>query len=204
MKTALYNALVNNRELHPERMNATADRIREVLNIVCPEKARVILDQYLNPKEPRPAKNALDNSNGPDCLSAAQAGTLARGILREVPPNRVKQIVSLLNNSKISTSEAIELHEKFKIPVSPLEKDLVFVRAQGAWFYDTLSNKYLDMDSNYSATNLGNENKEIAVGLFNQASQLIATKEDRVHIPRTRFLNTIHSMMPKDLTQFYW
>jgi len=60
------------------------------------------------------------------------------------------------------------------------------------------------MDSNYSATNLGMSNPEIALGLFNQASQLISMKEDRVHIPRTRFLKTIHDMMPEGLTQFYW
>jgi acetylornithine/succinyldiaminopimelate/putrescine aminotransferase len=29
-------------------------------------------------------------------------------------------------------------------------------------------------------------------------------KEDRVHIPRTRFLKNIHQMMPEGLTCFYW
>ncbi|MEW6027720.1 MAG: aspartate aminotransferase family protein [Planctomycetota bacterium] len=198
MKTALYNALVNNRAAHPERMNATVDRIKEVLNIVSPDKTWMVFDRYM--------KNASKDTdgNGLDSLTPAGARKLVSGLLKELSQAQVKSVVSLLNESEISTDEAIELHEKFKIPVSRLEKDLVFVRARGPWLYDTLGNKYLDMDSNYSATNLGNENREIAIGLFNQASQLIATKEDRVHIPRTRFLNEIHQMMPKGLTQFYW
>jgi acetylornithine/succinyldiaminopimelate/putrescine aminotransferase len=60
------------------------------------------------------------------------------------------------------------------------------------------------MDSNYSATNLGLNNQEIAQGLFNQASRLISMKEDRVHVARARFLKTFRNMMPEGLSQFYW
>ena len=198
MKTALYNALVNDRAAHPERMDATVARIKEVLYITCPEQAWMISDRYLK------AVSKDSHGNGLVHLSLAGVTKLVKGLTKELSPAQVKKIVSLLNDSDVSTDEAVAMHERFKIPVSRLEKDLVFVRAQGPWLYDTLGNKYLDMDSNYSATNLGNENKEIALGLFNQASQLIGTKEDRVHIPRTRFLNVIHPMMPKGLTQFYW
>ena len=198
MKTALYNALVNDRAAHPERMAATVARIKEVLYITCPEQAWLISNRYLKAV----AKDT--HGNGLVHLSAAGIAKLVKGLMKELSPAQIKKTVSLLNDSEVSTDEAVSMHERFKIPVSHLEKDLVFVRAQGPWLYDTLGNKYLDMDSNYSATNLGNENKEIALGLFNQASQLIGTKEDRVHIPRTRFLNVIHPMMPKGLTQFYW
>ncbi|MFA5794854.1 MAG: aspartate aminotransferase family protein [Candidatus Brocadiia bacterium] len=196
MGNALYNALVSDRKQHPERINATVGRVREALGIVCPAKADVICDKHL--------KNAVKGRNGISVLTDKLAFKLARALAKELSGSEAKRFAALINDSEISTQEAIDLHEKYKIPVSHLEKDLVFCRAQGAWLYDTLGNKYLDMDSNYSATNLGNENGEIAIGLMNQARQLIATKEDRVHIPRARFLQVIQPMFPKELTQFYW
>ncbi|MFH1228110.1 MAG: aminotransferase class III-fold pyridoxal phosphate-dependent enzyme [Planctomycetota bacterium] len=241
MQTALLNALVNDRKQHPERFNATADRVKEVLNIVCPAKAPVICNTWqleqsdLSARYSRlcsrgasasggqlhrqPNYNHLKNipkgkpvpfsgtnrgDNGITILTDAIASRLAKTLAKALSRIELKKFISLIKDSEISTQEAISLHERYKIPVSRLEKDLVFTRARGAWLYDTLGNKYLDMDSNYSATNLGNENKEVALGLFNQAQQLISTKEDRVHIPRARFLQVIHSMFPKELTQFYW
>lgn len=196
MEKTLYNALVNDKKQHPERLNATVGRVQEVLNIVCPAKAAVIYNSHL--------RNISKGNNGMTLLIDTTASRVARTLAKELSYAQSRQFVALLQDSEISTDEAIALHEEYKIPVSHLEKDLVFTRADGVWLFDTLGNKYLDMDSNYSATNLGNENKEIALGLFNQASQLIGTKEDRVHIPRARFLQVIHPMLPKELTQFYW
>ncbi len=90
------------------------------------------------------------------------------------------------------------------MPVSRPEEDIIPVKGDGCWIMDTKGKWYLDMDSNYSATNLGMANHEIAVGLFNQASTLISMKEDRIQIARARFLKEIHSMMPEGLDQFYW
>lgn len=198
MKTTLINVLVNDRAAHPERMNPTIGRLKEVLETVAPGKANDIFDLYINKASFQSAGNQFVY------LTPVASKNLAVTLTKTLSAKEVKQVILLLQDADVSTKEAVDIHEAYKIPVSRLEKDLVFVRADGAWLYDTLGNKYLDMDSNYSATNLGNENKEIALGLFNQASQLIATKEDRVHIPRARFLNEIHQMLPKELTQFYW
>ena len=146
MQTALLNALVNNPKLHPEGANPTVGRRKEVLDIVCPQKAGTIFEAHL--------KKVLSNDNGLAYLSAGGTKKLARTLSKTLPATQIKKIISLLNDSDISTAEAIELHEKYKIPVSRLEKDLVFVRAEGSWLFDTLGRKYLDMDSNYSATNL--------------------------------------------------
>ena len=196
MKTQLIDALVNDRKQYPERMNATVGRIKEVLDIIAPNKAESIFGAYL--------RKIPSGNNGLAFVSKASAQKVAKGLVKELSGAQVKKFISMLQDSEISTDEAIALHEKYKIPVSHLEKDLIFVRADGVWLYDTKGKKYLDMDSNYSVTNLGNENKEVALGIFNQANKLISSKEDRVHIPRARFLQVIHSMMPKGLTQFYW
>jgi acetylornithine/succinyldiaminopimelate/putrescine aminotransferase len=118
--------------------------------------------------------------------------------------NQLEQISRMLEEAELSAVEAKDLHEEFKIQVSHLEKDIIPVWGEGAWIRAIDGKSYLDMDSNYSATNLGFSNKEIARGLFNQASQLISMKEDRVHVPRARFLKHIHQMMPKGLNHFYW
>ncbi len=88
--------------------------------------------------------------------------------------------------------------------MSHLEKDIIPVKGQGCWILDTKGRWFLDMDSNYSATNLGMNNPEVAQGLFNQANLLVSMKEDRVQIARTRFLREISSMMPSGLDFFYW
>ncbi|MBI5359324.1 MAG: aspartate aminotransferase family protein [Planctomycetes bacterium] len=197
IETALLNALTGDKETHPERMCATIGRLKEVLNIVCPDKSAGIFDKYL--------KNACKpDKNGIAFLTGKAAAKISKVLAKYLTAKEAKNTAAFLNDAEISTCEAVALHETYKIPVSRLEKDVVFVRADGVWLFDTLGNKYIDMDSNYSATNLGNENKEIALGLFNQACQLISTKEDRVHIPRARFLSVIQPMLPKGLSQFYW
>ena len=51
---------------------------------------------------------------------------------------------------------------------------------------------------------LGLSNPEIALGLLNQASQLITMKEDRVQIPRVRLMKAMLTILPPGLDQFYW
>ena len=93
---------------------------------------------------------------------------------------------------------------KYKIPVSHLEKDIVPVKGKGCWIMDTKGRWYLDMDSNYSATNLGMDNAELAQGLYNQSKLIVSMKEDSVQIARTRFLKEFFSMVPKGLEYLYW
>jgi acetylornithine/succinyldiaminopimelate/putrescine aminotransferase len=188
--------IVNDPVKHPERLNATYERIEEVIGLT--------LDEENASKVLVKCKESAGIENDRALLTESQ-GLKVAGILTEsVPHGKMEDIKHLLLGSEIATKEAVDLHEEFKIPVSMLEKDLVPAFGEGPWIITTTGKKYLDMDSNYSAANLGFNNEEVALGLFNQASQLISAKEDRVHVARTRFLKTIHGLMPEGLTQFYW
>ena len=137
-------------------------------------------------------------------IDAAAAKVVARALVQGAAASLVIQMARLFDDSEISAAEAVDLHEEFKIPVSHLEKDIIPVKGKGAWLRAIDGKTYLDMDSNYSACNLGDSNPEIAQGLYNQAMKLISMKEDRVHIPRARFLKTFQGMLPPELNQFYW
>ncbi len=190
----LKKALIYDRAVHPERTNATPERIFEVLENVLGEKARAHKEHL---------QAQLPSLRSPINESQAQfvADYLDKALLER---EALQQIIEQLELSEISTAEAVELHHRYKIPVSHPEEDIVPVKGDGCWIMDTKGTWYLDTDSNYSATNLGMANEEIARGLYNQASTLISMKEDRIQIARTRFLKEIHTMMPKGLTQFYW
>ena len=196
MKQKLMNALINDRSKHPERLNATPERIFEVLENVLGTKAK---------KYTRPLEEIFAAMENRDELSMDIAEKVSTFLLQsDIFKKDLSDISQQIMYSEIATNEAIDLHEQYKIPVSTLEKDLVPVWGEGCWLMDTKGKKYLDMDSNYSATNLGMANKEIALGLYNQASQLISMKEDRVQVARTRFFKTIMPMMPKGLHYFYF
>jgi acetylornithine/succinyldiaminopimelate/putrescine aminotransferase len=192
----LKNAIIYDRTKNPERTNATFERIEEVFGNVLGEDAHQDmheLQKHLGSVDPRAP---LNEKQADIILEFVDQKRYQQGILDAV--------VEQLEYSEISTDEAIAVHKKYKIPVSHLEKDIVPVKGQGSWILDTKGDWYLDMDSNYSATNLGMSNEEIAQGLYNQAKTLISMKEDRVQIARTRFLKEISSMMPKGLEYFYW
>lgn len=193
-KNELCKTFINDVNEHPERINVSIERIEEVLKMVIgEEKAENICNNKLfNVKNKRAQ------------IEEEKANSICDLILENINYDQLQRIILMFQDSEISTQEAIELHEKFKIPVSHLEKDIIPVRGEGAWIVSNQGKTYLDVDSNYSATNLGMNNEEIAKGLYNQASQLISMKEDRVHIPRSRFLKSITGMMPEGLTNFYW
>ena len=189
-------ALIYDRSVHPERTNATFERLAEVLeNVLGEQSARHIsnLTELLNQPDSRKPLQARQADKIIDYLDKA---SLTRP--------QIEDMGRQLQLSEISTAEAIDIHRQYKIPVSHPEEDIIPVEGKGCWIRDTKGKWYLDMDSNYSATNLGMSNPEIALGLFNQASTLISMKEDRIQIARSRFLKEIHQMMPKGLDQFYW
>jgi acetylornithine/succinyldiaminopimelate/putrescine aminotransferase len=192
----LYKSIIPDSKAHPERTNATFERIQEVTNLVLDDSAPVIqsiltIAGHLN-KHPRAP------------INDEMARLIVETLLKKSRRNQIYQIVQLLEDSELSAAEAIDLHEQFKIPVSHLEKDIIPVWGKDAWLRAIDGKSYLDMDSNYSATNLGLNNMEIARGLYNQATRLISVKEDRVHVARARFLKTFPKIMPEGLNQFYW
>lgn len=192
----LENTIIYNRTLNPERTDATFERIQEVLENVLGNKIN---------EEMNHLKHDLKITNERDPLNTNQANHIISYIKNKtLEPQKLKEITEQLYYSEIATAEAIDVHKRFKIPVSQLEKDIIPVKGRGCWIMDTKGDWYLDMDSNYSATNLGMVNQEIAKGLYNQATTLISMKEDRVQIARTRFLKEISSMMPTGLHYFYW
>jgi acetylornithine/succinyldiaminopimelate/putrescine aminotransferase len=188
--------LVGTAENHPERSAATFERVAEVLAIVFGDGAQDMKERM---------KQRAGITNDRAGLSAREARILVEMLDREpVTRLQMQELYEHIRCSEIATDEAIEVHERYKIPVSHLEKDIIPVRGDGCWVMDTKGRWYLDMDSNYSATNLGMENEEVAQGLYNQARLLISMKEDRVQIARTRFLREIMPMMPEGLHHFYW
>ena len=189
----LYDSIISHPVSNPERLNATFERICEVADIVLKDKAADLMEKC--------GKDITDN-RAP--LTEQQGSIITDALMENSSTDELDQFACMLRDCEISTEEAISLHERYKIPVSKLEADIVPVRGEGAWITDTRGRHYLDMDSNYSATNLGMSNPEVARGVFNQATQLISMKEDRVHIPRARFLKSIQSMMPAGLNYFYW
>jgi acetylornithine/succinyldiaminopimelate/putrescine aminotransferase len=193
----LLAVLVPDRHVHPERLPATLGRVHEVVGIVAadPDQATEIAA--------RCALAAADrHSNGG--LSRHAATAVAGVLASSLSPRQVAQATTLLAESELSTDEVVALHHEFKIPVSRLEDDLLPVRGDGALIHDSLGRTLIDLDSNYSATNLGNSNPEIARGLANQASLLISQKEDRIQVARARFLKEFTGLLPDELHCFYW
>jgi acetylornithine/succinyldiaminopimelate/putrescine aminotransferase len=202
----LKGALVPDTSTRPERGSATYERVTEVLSEVLDgehlDTAVTLLVEGL-----RDAGHTVHDVRAE--LVEAQADvvlTVVSSGLRDgwITDSQLAKMTSMFESAEISTQEAIDMHEAHKIPVSKLEKDIVPVKGRGAWMMDTKGTWYLDMDSNYSAANLGFSNPEIAQGLLNQASQLITMKEDRVQIPRVRLMKAMLSILPPGLDQFYW
>ncbi len=194
--TPLLNGIVNDPVTHPERTNATLARIQEIIQTLASPFCGSLL-------------TACIRAAGPDVdffepIPTAVGEDVARALAEGLGPKLSAQAAQMLRESELSTQEVIHFHRKHKIPVSHLEDDLLPVRGQGAKIWDSKGRVYIDLDSNYSATNLGNANEAIATGLFNQAKLLISQKEDRIQVARTRFLKEIGGMLPDGLEHFYW
>lgn len=194
----LLDSMLYNELEHPERTNITISRIEEAIHIVVAEKNRVeaLISRCYEVKG--------SETGAFDALTAPVATKVAVILTESLSSAEVKKLVQLFNESELSTCEVIALHKKYKIPVSKLEDDLLPVKGKGAKVFDSKGQAFIDMDSNYSATNLGNANIEIAKGLYNQASLLISQKEDRIQVARARFLKEIGNLFPSDLQCFYW
>jgi acetylornithine/succinyldiaminopimelate/putrescine aminotransferase len=197
-RLALKEALVPDPLKHPERGNASLGRIEEVLDLILDDKG--LCDEIINK-----CKSLMTHSADEYLRVNEDEGTrIAEMLYGELDELQVSTLTQYMYDSELSTDEVVELHRKFKIPVSHLEDDLLPVRGEGARIRDSKGRIMVDLDSNYSATNLGNSNKEIATGLYNQASYLISQKEDRIQVARSRFLLEIEQMMPSGLNRFYW
>lgn len=190
------SAINYDRTNHPERTNATFGRVTEVLENVLGNNSADIISELQQKLKTVKKNTELNQDHAEQIISTLNSHSLQ--------PDQMQKIAAQLQSSEISTEEAIALHQKYKVPVSHLEKDIIPVKGNGCWIQDTKGDWYIDMDSNYSATNLGMSNPEIAQGLYNQAKLLISMKEDRVQIARTRFLKEIDVMMPQSLHYFYW
>jgi acetylornithine/LysW-gamma-L-lysine aminotransferase len=192
----LIGAVVADPVWSPERTNASPARIRELLVLILGDEAERVYGRCSEAAGPAHDENAP--------LTDAAGLRLAATLVEELDEAQLERITELLWLSEISTDEVIRLHRAYKIPVSRLEDDLLPVRGEGALIWDSRGRAYVDLDANYSATNLGNANEAIARGLYNQATLLISQKEDRIGVARARFLREIMPMMPGDLHHFYW
>ena len=196
LQHSLLEAVVFDPAKHPERSGTTLARITEVLGLVVPgSRGETVLKK---------CKEASGDAEPFDALPVHTATRVASVLLEELQPQEIAEVADYIMESELSTREVVQLHRKFKIPVSHLEDDMLPVNGQGARIQDSRGKVYIDLDSNYSATNLGNSNEAIGLGLYNQATLLISQKEDRIQVARSRFLKEIMSMMPNGLSHFYW
>ncbi|KQC12804.1 MAG: hypothetical protein APR63_10155 [Desulfuromonas sp. SDB] len=192
-----YDALINNTVEHPERNNATSQRLFEVMENVLPGKQAEDFTNHL--------KKKLGNPHPHSALTSQQANIIIDEFDQfNVKTEDLTEIIDQLFLCELSTQEILQLHRTYKIPVSKLETDILPVQGNGCWIRDSKGDWFLDLDSNYSASNLGMANLEIAKGLYHQAKTLISMKEDRIQVARARFLKEISQMMPRGLTNFYW
>ncbi len=165
MKTKdMYEALVNDPVKNPERTGTTFERVCEVIQNVLPEDdGEDVVAQI---------KTSLGNISPRKALSEEDAYKLIDELDRfEISAADMREIVNQLLLCELSTDEVLELHQTYKIPVSELETDILPVQGDGCWIMDSKGKWYLDLDSNYSATNLGMSNSRIAQGLYNQAKR---------------------------------
>lgn len=128
-------ALLNDKEYHPERGNAAFDRVAEALDeTLGTKKASDIastLGEFCKSKR-CPIKDPRAE------LDMKQANAISTRILQlnqkgEISSSKLTRIVQMLQDSEISSGEAIELHRRYKIPVSLLEEDVIPVRGEGVW-----------------------------------------------------------------------
>lgn len=205
MKERLGSVLIIDPGERPGRFNPTFERICEVLDVTLPqtlvgELVEEMKEYCISAGSPLSNRDHINEKQGKIILDAIIEGLIEK----EDYAKAVEKIISLLDYSEISSKEAIEFHERYKIPVSHLEKDIIPVYGEGVWITDINGKRYLDLDSNYSAANLGYSNRELALGLFNQTSQLVTMKEDRVQVPRALLIKTLKTIMPEGLDQFYF
>jgi len=184
-QAALLSALAADPARHPERSHATLARVTEVIEIICNGNG----DAGALASKCVAAAGSGHGLLSP--VSNSTAAAVATAMAKALAHDQLERAIELLWQSELSTDEVIALHKKYKIPVSHLEDDLLPVKGDGALIFDSKGQKYIDLDSNYSATNLGNANPEIALGLFNQASVLVSQKEDRIQVARARFLKLL-------------
>ncbi|MHC4777848.1 MAG: aminotransferase class III-fold pyridoxal phosphate-dependent enzyme, partial [Planctomycetota bacterium] len=192
----LLAGLVNDPMVHPERTHATLARVGEILDILLGDAAEPVFSKCV--KAAGPGVGLFDP------LGAASGEAVGECLASEMGVGGSMEAAKLLMESELSTAEVIQLHKDHKIPVSHLEDDLLPVRGDGAKIVDSKGKTYVDLDSNYSATNLGNANEEIALGLYNQAKLLVSQKEDRIGVARARFLKEFKGFLPEGLDCFYW
>lgn len=197
LQHSLLEAMVLDPLKHPERSATTLARVVEVLGIIMDPNSDI--DSLV-----ARCREAAGNPAPFDALSVGAATAVASVLLTALSPEEIALASDFIMESELSTGEVVELHRKFKIPVSHLEDDMLPVNGEGARIQDSRGRIYIDLDSNYSATNLGNCNNAIALGLYNQARLLISQKEDRIQVARARFLKEITPMMPRGLNRFYW
>ena len=110
--------------LHPERTGATLARIKEVLEITLVEKthAGIIFMEC--------EKAAGKGISHFDSMNLDQGAAVAAILEDLLSPEELAKITELIMHSEISTDEVIALHQKYKIPVSHLEDDLLPVKGR--------------------------------------------------------------------------
>lgn len=127
VKNGLLRAISGDDDAHPERGNATFERIAEILEETMGTEKGKKIGQTL--------KSYCEAKNGPIKdhraeITQKQGNAIVVKILQlnkdgHISNSKLTSIVKMLEDSEISSNEAIELHRRHKIPVSRLEEDVI-------------------------------------------------------------------------------
>ncbi|MGC9366290.1 MAG: hypothetical protein ACP5FK_04530 [bacterium] len=125
-----YDALINNTVEHPERNNATSQRLFEVMENVLPGKQAEDFTNHL--------KKKLGNPHPHSALTSQQANIIIDEFDQfNVKTEDLTEIIDQLFLCELSTQEILQLHRTYKIPVSKLETDILPVQGNGCWIRDS-------------------------------------------------------------------
>jgi len=89
---------------------------------------------------------------------------------------------------------------------SPFPLGLEVERAEGIFVYDTNGNKYMDLISGISVSNLGHGNKKIIRAVQDQAKKYMHTMVYGEHIqsPQVEFAQKLTNLLPKSLNSVFY
>lgn len=102
----------------------------------------------------------------------------------------------------LSTDQMLESDKGKQIPLYA-KRDVVLVRGEGAYLYDSAGNRYLDAMSNYGVAVLGHAHPRFTVAVTNQMQTLTTCHQSFASDVRAELLNELDSIAPESLTQSF-
>ncbi len=101
-----------------------------------------------------------------------------------------------------TTDELMAIDRTHQIPLYA-KRDIVLVRGEGAYLFDSDGKRYLDAMSNYGAAVLGHAHPRYTQALIEQAQALTTTHQSFGNDARSVFLETLDSIAPEGVKKAF-